>query len=334
MDLGTIATWGGVFATSAPAIKASSPIVIKLLDVLSKGMGQAWRPIGTYLDTSAQLKALNSIEELTKQTSGNLIIKKGDLEITVEKQSIEETAIINLIETSMKQQINISEIVNEAYQMIESKIGTNYDNISQKEVSEDWAIRFFDICKNIRDEELKHLWSALLADETINPGSYSLRTLELLKNMSKTEAELFRNFVNLSFQTHSLIIIPDDTDSLKSIGISFIDIVMLEELNLVKRNLTYNIPSGDNDIFMFGNEKCLIIENNTDKKLAFGMLKLTAVGSELYKLVDRESNINYINIAGQAIKHINNELDIYYTTGHLNDDGSITYNTNLIPITA
>ncbi len=333
MDLGTVATLGGVFAASTPAIKASSPILIKLIDVLSKGMGEAWRPLGTYLDTTAQLKALNNIGELTTQTSGNLIIKKGDLEITIERQSVEETAITNMIETSIKQQINISEIVNEAYQIIESKIGTNYDNISQREVSEDWAIRFFDISKNIRDEELKHLWSAILADETLNPGSYNLRTLELLKNMSKGEAELFKNFVNLALQASPMMIIPDDKDLLQSIGILFIDTIMLEELNLVKRDLTYNIPPNTNHFFMFGDDKCLIIKNNTDKKQSFSMLKLTTIGNELYQLVDRDNSINYINLVGQALKHSNNALDIYYTSGCLNDDNSISYNPNLIPIT-
>ena len=41
------------------------------------------------------------------------------------------------------------------------------------------------------DEEARRLWGRLLANEMVNPGRFSLRTLDVLRNLSSEEARLF-----------------------------------------------------------------------------------------------------------------------------------------------
>lgn len=43
----------------------------------------------------------------------------------------------------------------------------------------------------ISEKELQQLWGNILAEEIIRPGSISLRTLDVLKNVSMAEAEIF-----------------------------------------------------------------------------------------------------------------------------------------------
>lgn len=65
------------------------------------------------------------------------------------------------------------------------------EQVSNEPVNKDWINRFFSIVEDISDETLHQLWGHILAGEVKQPNSYSLRTLELLRNLTKEEAELF-----------------------------------------------------------------------------------------------------------------------------------------------
>lgn len=68
---------------------------------------------------------------------------------------------------------------------------TEGESVSNEPVNSDWANRFFSIVEDISDETLHDIWGRILAGEVKRPNSYSLRTLELLRNITKEEAELF-----------------------------------------------------------------------------------------------------------------------------------------------
>ena len=55
----------------------------------------------------------------------------------------------------------------------------------------EWVSRFFDIAAGITTEQLQYLWGRILAGEIKQPGSFSLRTLDVLRNLSRKEAESF-----------------------------------------------------------------------------------------------------------------------------------------------
>ena len=55
-------------------------------------------------------------------------------------------------------------------------------------VDEDWLFRWRDAASLVSSEELQALWGRVLAGEIKSPGSFSLRTLEFLKNISHEEA--------------------------------------------------------------------------------------------------------------------------------------------------
>ena len=58
-------------------------------------------------------------------------------------------------------------------------------------MDKDWFTRYFNIVQDISNEDIQDLWAKLLAGEIKQPGSFSYRTLETLKNMTTDEAELF-----------------------------------------------------------------------------------------------------------------------------------------------
>ncbi len=66
------------------------------------------------------------------------------------------------------------------------------DDVSDNMPDEDWTVRFFRECEDIGDEEMQILWGKILAGEVASPGSYSKRTLGIIKDLTRQEAECFR----------------------------------------------------------------------------------------------------------------------------------------------
>lgn len=75
------------------------------------------------------------------------------------------------------------------------------------EINFDWIMRFFDAVGNISNEDLQLLWGKVLANEIEKPKSCSLRTLDMIRNMSSEEARTFSvlcRYVMLSGNTYYL----------------------------------------------------------------------------------------------------------------------------------
>ncbi len=320
----------GTLAALAPFLKEATPLAVKVIDTVSKGIGTVYSPINTYLNEKAQIAGLKDVKKLLEETPGDIIIKKGDFEVSLSNTDIGNRAITTTINKSVKEQINIDEIVAKSVSIIEAKIDHDYEKISKEEVSEDWALRFFDISKNIRDEEMKNLWSSILADEIVKPGSYSLRALEILKNMNRKDAELFTKICNLALDISDLVIIPQSKEMLDKYDISFIDSIYLEELNLLQRDLSYFIEPNKERFIMFGDKRCIIVKNMSNTKVRIGILKLTNVGKEIYKLTNPTFDLKNLKEICKGIQQLNNKLEVYYTDATMGEDGkTINYNSNL-----
>ncbi|HAI1449188.1 TPA: DUF2806 domain-containing protein [Escherichia coli] len=76
---------------------------------------------------------------------------------------------------------------------------------SDKEISNDFFNRWRNEAKLIDDEYAQSIWGRVLAEEIQHPETISLRTLDVLKNLSKSEAELFNNMGNYVVFDSSLI---------------------------------------------------------------------------------------------------------------------------------
>lgn len=80
-----------------------------------------------------------------------------------------------------------------------------------KQYSFDWFIRYYEASGNISDKEMQILWAKILAGEIEEPSSYSLRTLDVLRNISKEEAERFIKICNTAIKIESRkYVIPAD----------------------------------------------------------------------------------------------------------------------------
>lgn len=87
----------------------------------------------------------------------------------------------------MKKQQHIESVIEVAYSELDKVTSVN-----DIPVDSDWISNFFDAVANVSTEQMQILWGKLLAGEVQRPGSFSLRTLNVLKNLTQNEASIFR----------------------------------------------------------------------------------------------------------------------------------------------
>lgn len=274
------------------------------------GAGTVAKTIGQFLEPRLMKKRLeqfkNTLDMIKEYKEKGLITSDMSYSINgIEKNAslnlVDERAIKSLVLEEINKQINIESIARKCLDYIDT------DFVPQEEIDDDWLYTFRDSVKNISSEELQSIWAKLLANEIQSPSTYSLRTLDTLKNMSSHEAEKFKQFIKLTITDtkHTNRITIDNLDILSKYGINYIDILLLEEIGLIQVGSVRAIVPGDN-IYILDDTKFIDIQNDTGTKGSFGVYTTTKVGTELASIViglDNSINYDYIK---EFINSINN----------------------------
>ena len=169
------------------------PAFEKLVAVVASGIGAVAGPIlapwmarqdakAKLIEAGAQADSLKTIARaqasaLRALTAANAM--SGTVEITREQ-------IVQRLEfQEQKRQLNIASVVRQAAE----ELGD--EEVGAGEPDHDWTARFFEYVQDVSEEDVRRIWARILAGEVRTPGRVSLRTLSILRNMSRLEAELF-----------------------------------------------------------------------------------------------------------------------------------------------
>ncbi len=208
----------------------------------------------------------------------------------------------------------------------------------QAEVSNDfdfdWFMRFFDAVSVISDEEVQKLWARIMSEETTHKGSFSLRTLETLRNLSRNEAVEFQKLAAIALDRSMVFSQMGNVNQSINEGFGFTNssLRLMEECGLlnglvVKSDLELD-PGESGGLENSGN--LLMLKNITNKPLvlSYSAFNLTKVGNELLPIVGRESeNSIYLFELGRAIQADNTNLkvSIHAVNGFDSDLEIVTY---------
>lgn len=308
----------------------------KLIEEISKGIGAIYKPIGIKREAKAEAfkirtlsdaksEQIKILKEELENGKNELVVTNDNFEIKLNGDSIESRAIESMISQEVKKQINLDSIVMKSIDLIEAN-----KSIKDEPVDEDWMTRFINITQNISNEEIQNLWAKILADEVSSPNSYSLRTLDLLKNITSFEAKTFMKLAKLTFDFDGTYRAIYNKKYLESNGISLNDVILLEELSLVNLDLNLAIePKKTNALTYF--DKVIIIENNDEYDFNFSMITLTRIGCELIKLSDRCFDIEKLTSIVKGLKYLNRErsekLSVSYADySDISPTGVVTFN--------
>lgn len=216
-------------------------------------------------------------------------IKQSNLE------PIEKAAIISNAGRIIKEYSNQANIINKAQPLLESP--------KTEEMDDDWIASFMDKARLISDDEFQIIWANILAKEAEKPGSFSLRTLDVLKCLSKTEAELFQKYVSIAvlFGGNAYVM-----ENIYNPTAKYGEILILEESGLISSSLitsTIEFKGNEEIPFLYNDNafsmvKC-IVEGN--EKIKFTGYAFTKSGNELIKAIQVDKK-NYELI--KALKEI------------------------------
>jgi Protein of unknown function (DUF2806) len=182
-----------------------------------------------------------------------------------------------------------------------------------KPFEKDWFMEWMSVAQKISKEEIRAILVKILRKEASDGHSTSLKTLEVLKTLEKDELELFSHFCNISFSLpienvpDSILVVAEpyegspSSNSLKSIGLSYANLTKLQDLGLIKSDLTSNHPlvgvaiSQSWPYYIGSNlyvptEKYKFVKDYQVKVILF-----TKVGLQLRECLELESNEDYEN---------------------------------------
>ena len=192
-------------------------------------------------------------------------------------------------------------------------------DVSEDKVDEEWLANFFEHTKFATSEYMQKLWGKILADEVKQPNSYSIRALNTLRVLKKTDAEKFSKMCNLLLSNCNKTyhrVIYDSKYFYEKFNITDSDLSYLEEIGLIQ-STSLEYPAGilidnDNAIFTYGGKKVFWYErkNLPAAFLDIPFFNITHLGKELLRLVIPEFQNDYINVIHKNLIKQNKEYKI------------------------
>lgn len=253
-------------------IKFEWKSIEKLINLASKGMWTLYKPRA--IRNEADAKAYEA-EVLAKAEAKKIMIE-WEAQIL-----IRERAQARLWNQEIKRQENLEEI-------IEKSIPNLPESVSEIPVDEDWRTRFFNKAQDVSSEQMQEVWAKILADETAKPWNISLRTLDLLSNVSQSEAKAFWTLITLI--TSNSFIFKLNWFDYSKYGVTFNDLLNLEHAGLISMiemarewKEENSIPDWRIPIAIWYN-KYLLSKNDKTKlnfPISFQVLELTPAWTEL-----------------------------------------------------
>jgi uncharacterized repeat protein (TIGR03899 family) len=204
-----------------------------------------------------------------------------------------------------RKQLNLESVTSYAAEQLKDE-----PPVSDEPVDEDWKTRFFNIAEEVSNDEMQALWGRILAGEIKKPKSFSLRTLELLKNLSREEAECFIKFGQFAIQSHNVaFLINFKSEKLleEKYGLTFRERLLLEELGIITANdLQFLIgetkDNNDRIVFQIG-DKCVVADKELNlPEQQIQALVFTKIGQELLQLIEATVELDYIQLLTLKIR--------------------------------
>ena len=252
-----------------------------LFKKISKGVGGLAAPWQIKRVAEAKIEAAHSAAEIAR------IEAHSEIEVI----DLRQRAAQRRIEEDTRHQKNMEDITAKAIPHLN-------EEAKPDAMEDDWIANFFDKCRLVSDSEMQSLWARVLAGEANAPSTYSKRTVNLLSDLDKSDAELFTKLCGFGWMIENLftILVFDETAEIYNRHrIDFDTLSHLNSIGLIQvehaaRFTRTSLPRRF-DAHYYGKPLPLEIFSVDNNVLKIGKALLTKIGQELApisgsKLVD------------------------------------------------
>ena len=261
----------------------------------------------------AQSGVLRTADQQVEGGSGRLEINRANINQMIEFQSYKRMA-------------NTSAVIEDAAEELADKEVPNH------EPNPDWTARFFDCVKDVSSDDMQKLWGKILSGEVESPGRTSLRTLDLLRNMSISDARMFETVCTFVLGS-DFIFYDKSVEGLE--GLEFNTLSHLQDcglLNFEQYLISIRPFTEQGNAFLLGRSGNLLIQRNEDsiENLRIPSARLTAAGKELCGVVDGTLNQEYLRAFASFLSA--NNCRLYLLDGVVMLPGNMVRFSSQIPI--
>ncbi len=312
------------------------PALEKLLDYTASGIGAVAGPmlapwkarkeaeaklIGVKTDADSLKLIADAQAEARRSLAAPDDVGRGVLKIGPE-------GIAQRIEfQETKRQANIASVVRGAA----AELGDN--EVPDHEPDHDWTARFFDCVQDVSSDDMRKLWAKILSGEVETPGRTSLRTLETLRNMTRREAQMFRDICD--FAISDWIFHPGSRRKHHHL-FNCSDALDLDACGLLHAGsfLKYTINFSQSDqFFIFQYQSCLlkILATCGKSRIDIPVILLTVPGKELYRVMKHTFRMDYLQSFSGFLHKENCDLS-YTRIIQEHPDGTFTHSLSFVAV--
>lgn len=220
--------------------------------------------------------------------------EKGETKLSLSEFT--RTAFINDLSDTIRKESNIAKSI----MIAEDILIEDQQEASDKSVDDDWIFSWRDNAGRVSVNELQELWGRILAGEVKQPGTFSLRTLDFLKGLSKIEAELISK--TACFVIGNTIYRKKE-QFLEKEGIIFADLLFLQDIGVLSgveaTGLSNTYGSAEKEKFfkaLVASDRILMLEHeDSSKDVKSEVYLLTKIGMEILKLSSFKVNEEYLH---------------------------------------
>ncbi len=243
-------------------INLKVPAIEKLLDYAASGIGSIAGPMLASWKAQQEANAKLIAAEGEAEAQGILAEGQSQAMQIIAGAQADARAVLVSPDAAVQGQLNFGAAVSQRIQFQEEKrlsnsaavIGQTAQKLGDRavqdhEVDHDWTARFFNDVQDVSSEEMQSLWAKILAGEVERPGSTSIRTLNILKDLNRSTATIFRTLCSarIAFQFGQLRGTPRNVgneivlslggkaalNALQQFGLSFDALNVLNEYGLI-----------------------------------------------------------------------------------------------------
>ena len=234
-----------------------------LIKKIAKGVGTLYQP-----------RRIRNVAEAEAEASK--IKAESDIEIT----DLHRRAEQRRIEEEAKHQKNMEDITAKAAPHLN-------EDANPDAMDDDWVANLFDKCRIVSDDEMQSLWARVLAGEANTPGTYSKRTVNLLSDFDKNDADLFTRLCGFGWVIGNVspLVFDFQADIYNKHGINFNTLSHLKTIGLIQfEGLTgfsqIRLPKRF-PTYYYGKILSLEVAEDANNELMTGTVLLTKIGQEL-----------------------------------------------------
>jgi uncharacterized repeat protein (TIGR03899 family) len=297
----------------------------KLISTVERALGAVYRSYGTRRNADADAYRLTTLEAAKTDAKARNTVElarakaHADIILAETKQALEARLQTRLQHEALQQQHNIEQIVEGALAQAQSAPAA-------EDVDQDWLTSFFEHARCVSGAEMQALWSRVLALEVGMPGTFSPKSLDVLRKMNRREANSFQAACRLAcgFKPEEIRktilhgamhrnwfgFSETPEIELHEFGLPFLDRINLAQMGLMyeDRLVMGDIPRNEKFSFYFESTQLRLQAKRGGINLQ--NYALTPIGLELSALVAPEEDSAYISALCTSLSkffHVHNE---------------------------